>query len=207
MARNLLCPMKQFTNKSDLRDHLQTIRASLSDVNYVSASQSICSVLSSLPFWKEGACAHVFWPMIEKREPDIRPFIRTLLQRQLKVVLPVVKIFSREHVPGGRMVQQELTSFHAVHQNERGMTEPDGESIVSIEEIDVIVVPAMGIDRAGYRIGYGFGYYDEFLATMEIPSICPIFARCVVDSVPHEAHDIPVSMVVTEENAFRVKKT
>jgi len=102
------------------------------------------------------------------------------------------------------MKHVELESFSRLRQNEWGITEPDGDTIVSEEEIDAVVVPALAVDKDGFRLGHGYGYYDEFLATVHVQKICPIFSRCIIEKVLRENHDIPVSLLVTEENTFEV---
>ena len=145
--------------------------------------------------------------MIEKREPDIRPFIQFLQRNDKRIVLPVVQTFSTSVVGGPRLKHVELESIHALRQNEWGISEPDGNRIVSEEEIGAIVVPALAVDRDGFRLGHGFGYYDEFLAIMQVQTICPIFSRCFIEKVPREDHDVPVSVIVTEENIVEMPKT
>ncbi len=198
--------MADSDRKKDLRARILTLRESLSESDYVEMSKRISDRLESLPLWRHVSCVHVFWPMTKWREPDIRAFIRFLFRNDKRVVLPVVHTFSKTPVKGGRMKHVELESFSGLHQNEWGIAEPDGNTIVSEKEIDAVVVPALAVGRDGYRLGHGYGYYDEFLATIHVQMICPIFSRCVIEKVPHENHDIPVSLVVTEEMAIEVSK-
>lgn len=68
------------------------------------------------------------------------------------------------------------------------------------EELDVILVPGVGFDPAGGRIGYGKAYYDNFLKTVpdSVPTIALAFECQVVDKIPLEPHDRRVDYVVTE---------
>ena len=69
---------------------------------------------------------------------------------------------------------------------------------------DVIIVPGLAFDRAGYRIGKGGGYYDRLMASA--PSALSIgLARdsLMLDSLPRERHDAQVSIVVTESGITR----
>ena len=70
---------------------------------------------------------------------------------------------------------------------------------VDIADIDVVLVPAVAFDRRGYRLGYGGGFYDRFLARLpEGPlRIGVAFDEQLIDEVPAEAHDEPVDLVVT----------
>ena len=65
---------------------------------------------------------------------------------------------------------------------------------------DVILVPTLGFDRRGYRIGLGKGWYDRFLA--EQPQAAKIglaYAWGEVAVVPEESHDVPLDSVLTEK--------
>jgi len=87
--------------------------------------------------------------------------------------------------------------------------EPDPERCerVSIGEVDFALVPALSIDLDGYRIGYGAGYFDRLLAGRTASTYCvtALPASFVVESLPHEAHDQPVDLIVDETGARRTR--
>lgn len=68
---------------------------------------------------------------------------------------------------------------------------------------EVVLVPLLAFDRAGYRIGYGAGYYDRTLealrATGNLLAIGIAYAGQLVDDIPAEAHDQPLDLIATEE--------
>ncbi|CAM3799075.1 5-formyltetrahydrofolate cyclo-ligase [Alkalicoccus chagannorensis] len=79
-----------------------------------------------------------------------------------------------------------------------GLVEPDPEKCRRIrsEDLDFILVPGVAFDRRHYRIGYGGGYYDRFLAVSSAPS-CAVFYSCqLIDEVPDEAHDQRVDYMI-----------
>jgi 5-formyltetrahydrofolate cyclo-ligase len=84
--------------------------------------------------------------------------------------------------------------------NQWGVAEPIGRQPVAIEDVQVVIVPALGADRRGHRIGYGYGYYDEFLAGTPAMKIAPVYAACLVDAVPSETYDVPMDVLVTEND-------
>jgi 5-formyltetrahydrofolate cyclo-ligase len=67
-------------------------------------------------------------------------------------------------------------------------------------EPDIILMPLLGFDKHGTRLGYGGGYYDRTLAHLtRRPKLLGFaFARQEVDYIPREAHDVPLDAVVTE---------
>jgi len=71
-------------------------------------------------------------------------------------------------------------------------------------EIDLIIVPGLVFDRCGYRIGYGGGYYDKYLRN--IPPGCRTiglaFSSQITDRLPREEHDVPVMLVITEDQVI-----
>jgi 5-formyltetrahydrofolate cyclo-ligase len=78
-----------------------------------------------------------------------------------------------------------------------GIEEPTG-SPVPLEEIDVLVVPAIAVDERGGRIGRGRGHYDATLAVCRATSIALVFEAQLVPRVPLCEHDRPVRAVCTE---------
>jgi 5-formyltetrahydrofolate cyclo-ligase len=65
---------------------------------------------------------------------------------------------------------------------------------------DLVLMPLLGFDKAGTRLGYGGGYYDRTLAGMsKKPRLIGLaFAAQELDEIPREAHDVPLDAVVTE---------
>ena len=82
-----------------------------------------------------------------------------------------------------------------------GMPMPTCELLgpIAINEVDLIVVPAAAVDRSGMRMGWGRGYFDKTLGSMEAcpPVYAVIFDDELLDAVPRERHDQPVNGVVT----------
>ena len=91
--------------------------------------------------------------------------------------------------------------------NRWGISEPERGQSVSMDELDAVVVPALGAARDGHRVGYGLGYYDEFLALVAAPRICLVYEACIVDHVPFSEHDVPVDIVVSESKIYRPSAT
>jgi 5-formyltetrahydrofolate cyclo-ligase len=83
-----------------------------------------------------------------------------------------------------------------------GILEPPPElPLLSPSDIDLILVPAVAIDRDGYRLGYGGGYYDRLRADplwRKIPTIGIIFDFAYIERLPIDPWDLPVDKVCTE---------
>jgi 5-formyltetrahydrofolate cyclo-ligase len=76
--------------------------------------------------------------------------------------------------------------------------------VVPPETLDLVVVPALAIDGAGHRLGYGRGYYDQTLVrTVNAVTVGVAFDFQLIAEVPIEAHDVPVAWVVTDQRTLR----
>jgi 5-formyltetrahydrofolate cyclo-ligase len=132
-------------------------------------------------------------------EPGTGPLITGLLQRGVDVIVPVT---SSDH-------QLEWVLFDPaapLRLSSIGVPEPDGPRLgpEALADAGLVIVPAMAVDHAGNRLGRGAGYYDRALATVTAPVCAVVHADELVESVPHEAHDVRVQMAISETGVFRV---
>lgn len=106
-----------------------------------------------------------------------------------------------------RMIPVRLTSLEDVQIGAYDIREPifAEERVVDIEDIDVVILPGVGFDREGGRLGYGGGYYDRFLPRLreDAKKIAVAFELQVLPHVPLEAHDMPLDALVTERGLWR----
>jgi len=126
-------------------------------------------------------------------EPSTRNFLLWALEHDITVYLPI----SRED---GLL---DWATFDGTDEelDLLGMPTPSGQLLgpIAINEVDLILVPAAAIDQTGMRMGWGRGYFDKTLGSMERrpPVYAVIFDSEFVDSVPSEVHDQRVDGVVT----------
>lgn len=78
----------------------------------------------------------------------------------------------------------------------------DPTKFVKPSDIDLIIVPGLLYDQHGYRIGYGGGYYDRYLANYNGTKISLAMEQQIVKHVPHDDYDIPVDAVISEKNIY-----
>jgi 5-formyltetrahydrofolate cyclo-ligase len=79
-----------------------------------------------------------------------------------------------------------------------GILEPTGDKIVAPGDIDLAVVPGVGFDRSGYRLGYGGGYYDRAISAGRPNLLAGLaFDFQLVEKLPAEDHDICLDLAVT----------
>ncbi|MBF0710186.1 MULTISPECIES: 5-formyltetrahydrofolate cyclo-ligase [unclassified Gemella] len=79
-----------------------------------------------------------------------------------------------------------------------GIMEPIEGEILSKEEMDLIIVPGIAFDKEGYRIGFGGGYYDRYLADYQGKTIALASKDQIYENIYKEDHDIAVQMILVE---------
>lgn len=88
----------------------------------------------------------------------------------------------------------------------KGIPEPDSSVLprISPREIDLAVIPGVAFDCGRYRIGYGAGFYDRFLCCLrpDCAKAGVAYSLQMAESIPAGKYDIPMDMVVTEDNIY-----
>lgn len=126
------------------------------------------------------------------REPDTTGVIDALLAAGKTVALP-------KCLPNRQMEARQITDRAQLVPDAYGIPAPaDTCPPIAREDLDVILVPNLCCDRAGYRLGQGGGYYDRYLADYRgfTVALCP--ADRLQERVPRDAFDRPVSLVLSE---------
>ena len=135
-----------------------------------------------------------------RTEVDTTELIKTSLSAGKRAVLPKVKKDTQE------LLLYEITDFAQLSPGYMNIPEPPvDERQMSINDVDLVIIPGAGFDISGSRIGFGGGYYDRLLAGLQkpVPVIAPAYEEQVVDSLPSEPHDIRVQMIVTDSRLIR----
>jgi len=75
-----------------------------------------------------------------------------------------------------------------------------GSPVVGEESLEAVIVPGLAFDRAGYRLGYGGGYYDGFLAELppDVFTIGLVPTELIVDQLPRDEWDVPVGWLASQ---------
>lgn len=178
--------------KQDLRAQILAARRAMPPASRSRAAAQICKRLLALPELAAARCVAAFMPM--KEEVDIRPLLNFCCKTGKTVALP-------------RVCAPRKLQFHAVDRLEllsagyKDILEPPADlPSVSPEKFDFAIVPAVAIDSAKNRLGYGGGFYDIFLKSLNraAKSCAPVFGCQRVVAVPRAPHDMAVDMVFSE---------
>ncbi|MBF4571231.1 5-formyltetrahydrofolate cyclo-ligase [Herbiconiux sp. VKM Ac-1786] len=132
-------------------------------------------------------------------EPNTRPFINWALADGRRVLLPIARqdgLLDWAEADG----ETETEGLY-------GLPEPAGGILgpIAINDADLIVIPASAVDERGTRMGWGRGYFDRTLGSMENcpPVFAVVFDDEILDEVPREVHDAPVDGAVTPTRIIR----
>ncbi len=138
-----------------------------------------------------GRIVSAYWPF--RAEPDLRPLLRSLRDAGARVALPVVvakgqPLIFREWLPGAKLARGVWNIPYP----------EDGPELVP----ELSIAPVVGFDAGHYRLGYGGGFFDRTLASLD-----PM-PRCIgvgydaqeIPTIRPQAHDIPMVAIVTENS-------
>jgi 5-formyltetrahydrofolate cyclo-ligase len=120
-------------------------------------------------------------------EPDTSQFISDAQAKGIKIVCPKIG-------PAGAMHFALLTKD--LRRNELGIEEPTGPWVEK-EDIDLIVVPALGVDPMGFRLGRGGGYFDRYLENIQTLTVALIYDDEFLEEIPVEQHDRAISFAIS----------
>ena len=126
-------------------------------------------------------------------EPGTHAFIADAVGRGIRVLLPITRT-------DGLLDWAVADPDGDIAEGLFGMPEPVGEvlSPLAVNDVDLLIIPAAAVDRTGMRLGWGRGYFDKTLGSMEHapPVFAVVFDSEILDEVPRDVHDQPVTGVV-----------
>ena len=186
-------------NKKALRALYKQKRATIPAEQQAQLSQQIAEQTLRLPIWDKQVF-HSFLSIPSFGEVDTEPLIHLLQERGKTLVVSrtVMEAVRMEHFRYDPSLIQADNKWH--------IPEPQGGIPVKSEEIEVVFVPLLAYDTKGNRVGYGKGFYDNFLAECKSETL-----KVGLSFFPAEPHiedvredDIPLDYVVTPEGIQRL---
>jgi len=187
-------------SKAVYRQKMKQQRAALSDDGYAALNAALLTHFKQLSF-AHVACMHIFLPIARHKEPDTYAMMTYLKQAYPDMTLVV----PRSDLQARTMTHHVLTPHLELAENKWGMLEPvETATSIDTSHIDVVLLPLLGFDRAGNRIGYGMGYYDRFLhrCRPDVQKIGLSLFEPSEELIEHEAHDVPLDQCVTPEKIW-----
>lgn len=188
--------------KADLRAACLERRRGRPAAEVVARSARLTTQLTTHPWWRAATRLAAFVGV--QGEPDTRPLLTEALASGKRVWLP------RMTGPRRALIEfVELLSLADLAPAPFGLLEPRTGPGVALTELDLdlALVPGLMFTRDGVRLGFGKGHYDRALADLRAAArplrvgVC--FAEELGEGLPHEAHDVPMHAVLTEEGFVR----
>jgi len=188
-------------NKQELRQALRKRRRSLNQQEQKLAALRLARQLHHLRAFRQVKHVAAYWPNDGEINP--LPFLEELQRRGAILYLPRV-------LADGTL---EFHRFHAgrrLQPNQYSIPEPVGQYCRPTRMLDVILMPLVGFDHRGNRLGMGGGYYDRTLAFRhkalwknrpQLIGLAHHFQQ--VDHLHHDNWDIPLSLIVTDRGKVR----
>lgn len=184
-------------NKDLIRAELKQIRHQLSTKQINAYSYQIFIQLLALQEFKAAKNIGAYSALDE----EVNILSALIRQTGKTIYLPVIE-------------SNQALTFHlytkktALSKNKYQILEPDPKTSSSItpHDLDLILIPMLGFDLQGNRLGMGQGYYDRYLAYLNTTTKCGLAFSCQTwPFLPHEAHDVKMDLILTEKQLFRFK--
>lgn len=182
------------SDKVNLRRSLLQTRQSLTVETWRAKSDRLCEHLTKSPLFEQAQTVLAYFGV--RQEPDLSP------------LFSLDKIWGFPRCVGNALIwhRWSLQDHSHLQLGTYGIPEPDPTCpLIAVEQVDLLVVPAIACDRRGYRLGYGGGFYDRLLGAAEwadIPTIGIVFDFGKVSVLPIDPWDCRLSAICTESGFF-----
>lgn len=194
--------MTIYADKQQLRQKLRQMRKALNPVSRMTATKRVNRLL--YPFIRRHKRIGAYWAM--GSELSLLPLIVTAQHRGATVYLPYIENNKRQlwFSPCPYLASQRMTKRFLRQQNlyahKRRIPQFSGDKIRA-HKLNTLLIPLLGIDSQGHRLGQGGGYYDATLTTHHQikPKLVGVGFSCQqVKNIATEQHDINIPIFVSE---------
>lgn len=156
------------------------------------ASSQIQKKLKKIKLFRDAEKIGAYYPI--GSEIQTQDIIQDALSNSKKVYLP--------KIVGKHMEFRRIEDFSSLERGGFDIMEPRQECPLE-SNLDVILVPTVGISPKGVRLGYGHGYYDKFLSENKTATISLTLEKQIVKNIPKSEHDVLIDWIVTEDRVFK----
>ena len=159
------------------------------------ASKSIHNNIKGIKSFQNAKKIGAYYPL--GNEVLTQDIMQEILSEGRELFLP--------RVSGKEIEFRKIKDFSSLQTGNFDIMEPKEECEID-NNLDIILVPTIGITPKGVRLGYGHGFYDRFLAENKIEAIAPVLEKQIVNKIPIEEHDQIIDLVVTEKRVIRTQE-
>ena len=187
--------------KNELRQDYRQLRKQMSGDEVNDLSRKITTQLGTWLKGQEGLTHfHLFFPISKFKEVNTF-YIQQLLEQQDKTLFT-----SQVNREENRLDTLQLPPEASFFLDEWGIPVPQESVRVTATKIQVVFVPLLAYDKSGHRLGFGKGFYDRFLASLEQPVLkVGLSFFTPEEGIPVEPHDIPLDYCITPEQILKFK--
>jgi 5-formyltetrahydrofolate cyclo-ligase len=179
-------------SKANQRDHIAKAIEALSADSKTAASDAVCQRLMTLASVVIADTIFAYLPLHD--EVDVTPLLSTWLDESRTVGVPLVS-WEQKTMRAGMLTSLDDSMLEPT---QHGLQEPRHRHPIPADFIDVVLVPGVGFDASGGRLGRGGGFYDRYLETSRPPVVIGVaFDEQILDEVPCEPHDQFMTAIVT----------
>ena len=197
LMRGDTIPAKQIGQaKACLRRHLLARRAALTSAEIDHKSAAIAAYVCALPVFEASRTLMVYLSLPQEVQTAV--VIEEARRLQKRIVVPAV-------TERGLVAVECPADAAQLRRSPLGILEPcEVSAPVPPAEIDCVLVPGIGFDRRGTRLGFGKGYYDRFLSQLSAAACYGgiAFHTQIIPCVPCRPHDVSMLFVVTEQGVL-----
>lgn len=192
-------------DRSSLRRSLRLKRKTLTPAQQADAALSATQQLTALPEYRAAKHIAVYWAADGELDPAL--LAAHARAQGSHIYLPVISI---NHAGLRHMEFREYLPTATVAANHFGIPEPLADAAtLAPTELDMVIVPLVGFDPNGNRLGMGGGFYDTSFAFKKEGDATPLlvgFAHScqACSALPAEEWDVPLDLIVTEQSVIRV---
>ena len=184
-------------NKQELRADCRQRRAAIPPDGKKKLDQLICKNIAETTEFQKAKTVLLYVPV--KGEINLLPLVAICRQAGKEVGFPV-------SMSDGSLMFRSPTSDEDMAAGAFGIPEPTQTAKPStLNEHTLCILPALTFDPQGNRLGYGKGFYDRFLESFQGMKMGAVYEKLMVPTVPTEAHDLPVDIVVHEKGVMRIR--
>ncbi|MDH3203852.1 MAG: 5-formyltetrahydrofolate cyclo-ligase [Nitrosopumilus sp.] len=159
------------------------------------ASEKIQKKLKKINTFRNAQKIGVYYPI--GSEILTQDIIQELLSNGKEVFLP--------KVIGDNIEFRKILDFSSLEKDSFDIMEPKDDCKTD-NNLEVILVPTVGISPDGVRLGYGHGFYDRFLAKNKTTTISLTLEKQIVKNIPRSEHDIIIDWIVTEDRILKTQR-
>lgn len=185
------------TEKEEIRKTVLKLREQLDEEEAVQRSKSVLRHLENLSEYRNAGLVHTYISS-KPNEVDTIMLIARSFARGKRIAVPVIRDKKER-----KLGTSELMNIGDLTEGPFNTKEPKVFSEISLDEVDLFIVPVIAVDRSGNRIGWGFGYYDDFLQSQSKPIVALAYKFQIVDTIEPSDTDVKVDYIVTEDEIIK----